>query len=176
MAKKISKEEAQALKEAEMKGAVIHTITERIKDEYRKHSSSLPEEWFEICARKIVATFPILVQTKPVVSKIPVEQLTLYNELFPKQKAGSGKYMRGNIKNVETNFKWFFKNYNYTWEIIIEATSRYLDQQFKENYKYTRTSMYFIKKDDKSDLADWCEIVSSGADSGDEKIFAEKVV
>lgn len=103
-----------------------------------------------------------------------------YNELFPKRKAGSGKYMRSNIKNVETKFRWFFDNYTYTWEVILEATARYMDQQLRENYKFTRTSMYFICKSDKgminSDLADWCEIVSTGDDTDEPKVFKEKVV
>lgn len=106
--------------------------------------------------------------------------LTKYNELFPRKKAGSGKYMRSNPKNVETNFRWFFENYKYSWEIILEATSRYLIQEQNNNYKFTRTSMYFIQKRDKgvvnSDLADWCEMVTGGIDDDEERHFKEKVV
>lgn len=109
-----------------------------------------------------------------------LENMTKYNELFPKRKAGSGKYMRSNIKNVETNFRWFFDNYTYPWEVILEATARYMEQQLRDNYKFTRTSMYFIRKNEKnithSDLADWCEIVSAGDDNDESKIFKEKVV
>lgn len=109
-----------------------------------------------------------------------IDNMTAYNQLFPSKKAGSGKYMRANIKNVETNFRWFFENYSYTWEVILDATAKYLDQQLRDNYKYTRTSMYFIRKQDKgivsSDLADWCEIISSGEEDDTSKIFSEKVV
>lgn len=108
------------------------------------------------------------------------DNMTTYNEMFPSKKAGSGKYMRANIKNVETNFRWFFENYNYSWEIILDATAKYLNQQLLDNFKYTRTSMYFIRKQDKgiinSDLADWCEIVSTGEDEDDVKRFSDKVV
>lgn len=106
--------------------------------------------------------------------------ITKYNSMFPSQKAGSGKYMRSNITNVERNFKWFFETYNYSWEVILEATGRYLNQQLLENFKFTRTSMYFIRKQDKgmvnSDLADWCEIVVSGEQENFPKGFSDKVV
>lgn len=108
------------------------------------------------------------------------DNITKYNELFPSKMAGSKKYMRSNIKSVETNFRWFFETYQYTWEQILTATQKYIMQQLRENYKYTRTSMYFIKKQEKgtivSDLADWCEMVQSGADESKEHIFSEKVV
>lgn len=115
-----------------------------------------------------------------ILGKEFVESMTKYNELFPRKKAGSNKYMRSNIKNVETNFRWFFANYQYTWETILEATARYLRDQEADNYKYTRTSMYFIHKKDKgvesSDLADWCEMVVGGEDTTDTQVFKEKVV
>ena len=108
------------------------------------------------------------------------DSIILYNELFPSKMAGSKKYMRSNIKSVETNFRWFFETYQYTWEQILTATSKYIAQQLRENYKYTRTSMYFIKKQEKgtivSDLADWCEMVQSGADEDTNEIFRENVV
>lgn len=108
------------------------------------------------------------------------ENLTTYNELFPSKMAGSKKYMRSNLKSVETNFRWFFETYEYTWQEILKATEKYIAQQFRENYKYTRTSMYFIKKQEKgtivSDLADWCEMIKSGADENNDEIFREKVV
>jgi hypothetical protein len=108
------------------------------------------------------------------------DNMVKYNELFPKKKAGSGKYMRSSIKNIETAFRWFFENHDYTWDVIIEATTKYLLQQEVENYKFTRTSVYFIRKHDKgivgSDLADWCEITKSGEDPDESKIFTEKVV
>jgi hypothetical protein len=115
-----------------------------------------------------------------ILGKEFVESMTKYNELFPRKKAGSNKYMRSNIKNVETNFRWFFANYQYSWETILEATSRYIKDQEADNYKYTRTSMYFIHKKDKgvesSDLADWCEMVVGGEDNSDNQAFKEKVV
>jgi len=118
--------------------------------------------------------------TSQLLGKEFEDNMVKYNELFPKKKAGSGKYMRSSIKNIETAFRWFFENHDYTWEVIIEATTKYLLQQEVENYKFTRTSVYFIRKHDKgmvgSDLADWCEIAKSGEDPDERKIFTEKVV
>lgn len=118
--------------------------------------------------------------TSQLLGKEFEDNMVKYNELFPKKKAGSGKYMRSSIKNIETAFRWFFENHDYTWEVIIEATTKYLLQQEVENYKFTRTSVYFIRKHDKgmvgSDLADWCEITKSGEDPDERKIFTEKVV
>jgi hypothetical protein len=109
------------------------------------------------------------------------KKINEYNELFPKKKAGSGKYMRTSPKNLEANFRWFFENFTYSWETILKATEMYLSKQQDENYKYTRTSMYFIRKQDSSkiassDLADYCEIVESGETIQDKVIFKERVV
>lgn len=109
-----------------------------------------------------------------------IDNITKYNELFPSKMAGSKKYMRSNTKSVETNFRWFFETYKYSWEQILTATGKYISQQLRENYKYTRTSMYFIKKQEKgtivSDLADWCEMIQSGADENNDEVFSENVV
>lgn len=109
------------------------------------------------------------------------KKIAEYNELFPKKKAGSGKYMRSSPKNLEANFRWFFENFTYSWETILKATEMYLTKQRDDNYKYTRTSMYFIRKQDSSkiassDLADYCEIVESGETIQDKIIFKERVV
>ena len=109
-----------------------------------------------------------------------LDNLTKYNELFPRKKAGSGKYMRSNIKNVETSFRWFFENYEYDWPIILQATTRYVEQQDQDNFKYSRTSMYFIRKQqggmNNSDLADYCAMIVSGEDTDDAPTYSEKVV
>ncbi len=104
-----------------------------------------------------------------------------YNDIFPKKKAGSGKYMRSSPKNLEANFRWFFENFTYSWETIMKATELYVQKQGEENYKYTRTSMYFIRKQDSSkiassDLADYCEIIESGGTLENKVVFKEKVV
>jgi hypothetical protein len=103
-----------------------------------------------------------------------------YNELFPKQKLGSGKPARSHIKNILTAFKWFFENYEYSWDVIIHATKIYLEKEEQSGYKYTRTSQYFIKKQDGSDrtinseLANFCQLSIDGEEF-ERSPFTEKV-
>lgn len=109
------------------------------------------------------------------------KNLKTYNDTFPKKKGGHGKYLRSSVNNLEQNFRWFFENFEYSWETVLKATALYLDKQEQENYKYTRTSMYFIRKKDGnvigSDLADYCALLEDG-DIEDETptSFKDKVV
>jgi len=118
----------------------------------------------------------------------PSEQINKLNEnidnylnLFPKIKLPSGHYARASKKNIEGAFIWFFKNYDYSWDTILEATDRYLEEYEKNNYKFMRTSRYFIKKmeQDKtyvSQLADYCDVILSGTDECDQKFFGDNVI
>jgi len=110
-----------------------------------------------------------------------VDNLNRYNEIFPKKKGGHGKYLRASVKNLEQNFRWFFENFEYPWEIVLKATALYMDKQEQENYKYTRTSMYFIRKKDGnvigSDLADYCALLEDGdMEEETSTSFKDKVV
>jgi len=104
-----------------------------------------------------------------------------YVELFPKKKLPSGKLARSTIKNLDANFKWFFKTFDYDWETILKATATYVDEYEKNNYKYMQTSKYFICKSqsDKtktSELADYCELIANGGELDEDNYFREKVV
>ena len=103
-----------------------------------------------------------------------------YNNTFPAKKLGSGKYAKTNIKNLETGFRWFFENYDYTWETVLNATKKYVLEYSLKNYEYMRTSQYFIRKQNsdksfESDLATYCDILLDGS-SNEEDIFKEKIV
>ncbi len=107
--------------------------------------------------------------------------IKLYNELFPTKKLGSGKYARTNIKNLETSFRWFFENYDYTWETILKATKKYVFEYSLKNYEYMRTSQYFIRKQNsdksfESDLATYCDMLNYGSPNEEQDIFKEKIV
>jgi len=95
-----------------------------------------------------------------------IENIKKYNDIFPNKKLSSGKYARVNIKSLENAFRWFFENYDYSWDTILEATFKYVSEYSVQRYEYMRTSQYFIRKQstDKtwdSDLATYCEIVNS---------------
>ena len=71
--------------------------------------------------------------------------IKLYNSLFPAKKLGSGKYARTNVKNLESGFRWFFENYDYTWETILKATRKYVLEYSMKNYEYMRTSQLILE-------------------------------
>lgn len=108
-----------------------------------------------------------------------MENIEIYNNIFPKTKLNSGKYARVNTKTLVDIFRWFFSEYDYSWEIIHKATQRYVTEFSLNGYNYMRTAQYFIRKQDidksfSSDLATYCDIVST--DEEDFNYFRENVV
>lgn len=101
------------------------------------------------------------------------EKIDKYRELFPNIKFPSGKPARSASKNLETAFTWFFKKYRYDWDTVFRATVKYLDKHERENWKYCRTSQYFIRKDDLSTLADTCDAILSNVQ--EQRSIAPKV-
>lgn len=102
-----------------------------------------------------------------------------YNNIFPRIKLGSNKAARAPIKEIIPAFRWFFEEYSYDWETIYKATQMYLEAEEAKKYKYTRTSKYFIRKQEQdkswaSDLASYCDLVLNGEDYEEDK-FREKV-
>jgi hypothetical protein len=92
-----------------------------------------------------------------------------YNNIFPRMKLGSNKPARASIKEIIPAFRWFFDEYEYTWETIFQATEAYLESERSKGFKYTRTSKYFIRKQENdkswgSDLASYCDLVLNGED------------
>jgi hypothetical protein len=104
------------------------------------------------------------------------ENIVKYKTMFPNMKLPSGKAARSASGNLEKNFRWFFENYDFKWSLIFEATARYINEHQDQNWKYMRTSQYFIRKDNLSDLADYCEMVSTGGDEEIKPKHAVKVV
>jgi hypothetical protein len=118
-----------------------------------------------------------IIEVKPVVLDDFIAQ---YLELFPKGKLPSGKSSRVNRRDIERAFKWFFQNYDYSWDTILKATAYYVDSFEKQKFMYMRNSQYFIGKTnpDKtkdSDLASYCEIILNGGYEEDTTL-SEKVV
>ena len=75
-----------------------------------------------------------------------LDQIKLYNEIFPNRKLSSGKYARVNVKTLENSFRWFFENYTYSWDVVLKATEKYVDEYSIRRYEYMRTAQYFIRK------------------------------
>jgi len=109
-----------------------------------------------------------------------VKKVEEWRELWPAKKLPSGKPARTNVRTLTNNFKWFFQNYDYTWDEIFKATNKYIDEYELTNYLYMKTSQYFIAKSDSSrvkisELADYCDMLKEGLDD-DINHFKEKVV
>jgi hypothetical protein len=105
-----------------------------------------------------------------------------YIKLFPPGKLPSGKPSRINEKTITTCFKWFFANYNYSWDTIFKATKHYVSTFEDTDYKYMRNSQYFIVKSinnsmKDSELADYCDmILSKSLQENDNQGFKDNVV
>jgi hypothetical protein len=109
------------------------------------------------------------------------DNITKYLDLFPRGKLPSGKSARANRKDIEKGFKWFFDNYDYSWDTILKATAYYVDTYEKNKFMYMRNSQYFIGKTNpdktkNSELADYCEIILNGGYEEDTNGISEKVV
>ena len=95
------------------------------------------------------------------------EYIDKYTLIFPAGKLPNTKYARGNKKSIQSNFVWFFQEYEYDWNTIITATQLYVKEYAQKEYLHMRTAMYFIKKEQNrtiiSDLATYCDAVLNGA-------------
>lgn len=111
------------------------------------------------------------------------EMIEKYSSYWDMGKLPSGKQARAAKGNVESAFKWFFENYDYSWELIFQATVAYINDYESKTpkYIYMRTSQYFIRKQasDKSwnsELADYCENIKRGTTESKSNHFSEKLL
>ena len=139
-----------------------------------------------IYANKVIARFEnYFVKAKKrtsiqLMGKEFLKRINEYRDIFPAGKLPSGKPARVNVKTLENSFRWFFENYDFSWDEVIDATSMYVNSYRDNDYMYMKTSQYFISKQDKSkvrtsDLADYCDMVRDGVEPEDTH-FKEKVV
>ncbi len=110
------------------------------------------------------------------------ENIQKYLELFPKIKLPSGKFARADKRGVELAFKWFFENYEYSWDIVLKAAGTYVDEYERKtpSYLYMKTAKYFICKSESdktkdSLLSEYCEMIKEGLDENTSE-FTDKIV
>lgn len=104
--------------------------------------------------------------------------LTVYNEIFKKERLPSGMNARSAEINVKPGMRWFFDNTSFTWEQVFAATKAYCIAQELAGNKFKTCSQYFVRKQlrDKtwvSLLADWCQAGEDGVDGPMEDPFKE---
>ena len=109
-----------------------------------------------------------------------IQNITDYNLLFPNKKLPSGSYARVNAKNLEPAFRWFFENYSYGWEVIFNATRKYVNEYSENGYDYMSNSQYFIRKQSldktfESKLANYCEMIVNNVED-DTPRFKERYI
>jgi hypothetical protein len=137
-----------------------------LKEQFIDHFSGAPRTFEEIW------TFfePHLKKKESAPKReIPEDKLIDFNEMFPKLKAGSGKMMRCNLRELEKAFQYFFKEYGeaYDWDTILSAANVYINEQERDSFKYARTAKYFVIKFKQpgmpeSMLAEYCVQILEG--------------
>lgn len=87
-----------------------------------------------------------------------------YRELFPKKDnfgkpLKSGGYpVRGNLNNIIRKMRMFKQEHpQYSDELILSATKKYVEDKKRENYAYMKIADYLILKDRNSVLASLCD-------------------
>jgi hypothetical protein len=146
-----------------------------------KHINNMLEKRQLITAELIDTSFSItdkgnellsLIDTQVIPGKVVIKSFDVdqYLNLFPKIKLPSGKHARINKKVITEAFNWFFKNYDYDWSIVLQATGAYVDEYESKNYLYMRNSQYFIRKQNSdktwdSELANYCDMIINGLDN-----------
>ena len=65
---------------------------------------------------------------------------------FPKGVKTGGQNVRGNLKDMIKKLRKFIKDYGYTEDEILRATRMYVARYKLAQYKYMKTSSYFIHK------------------------------
>lgn len=80
-----------------------------------------------------------------------------YN-LWPKNVKSGGYPLRSGLKGVKIKLEKFIKEFpEFSKELIIKSTKKYLDNAKLNNYKFTQLAHYFIYKNNMSTLAATCE-------------------
>lgn len=112
----------------------------------------------------VAAILPILQNYEDRITKlekgkeeIEITWIDEFINLFPAVRGGGGKPLRSNRLDCQTKMKKFIKLYKYPKDVILAATKSYINNQ-DEEFKYTKTSSYFIDKMGQgSALADCCQ-------------------
>ena len=73
--------------------------------------------------------------------------------IYPQGVKSGGYPVRGSKVDVTDKLRKFFKKHKYTHEQVIQATQKYVDRKREESWAYMQRLVYFIEKDNSSNLA-----------------------
>lgn len=100
------------------------------------------------------------------------ENIAIYRSIFPQGTLPSGIPSRISVVELEKKFITFFTLFtDYSWEMIHEATRRYVVKFSDVNYLHMRNTGYFISKQLKTgetvyDLATRCDMLDQTEPEG----------
>lgn len=99
-------------------------------------------------------------------------------DLWPKGVTSGNYYVRSDIKACEDKMNKFMKKYpKYTKEIIMNATSNYINRLKLDGYNYIKLATNFIEKERISVLAGECErIVESEVIKPQQELFGSREI
>lgn len=83
--------------------------------------------------------------------------ITEWLNLWPEGVKAGGYYVKSNEKGVRTKMKKFLTEYDFTPEVIINATKEFLEDVAHKGNKGIQCAHFFIEKNGVSNLATFCE-------------------
>ena len=102
-------------------------------------------------------------KVKSVLNEQFEKNVSDFLNIFPTGKLPTGKVARTGRSELNRKLVAFvMENPQYTWDVILDAADLYVDHFRKQNYQYMKTAGNFVKKDNESDLASYCDMILSG--------------
>ena len=86
-----------------------------------------------------------------------VKLCTEFRDYFPKGVKTNNHPVRGNLTNIIRKMRKFKREFDYTDDIILAATKKYVTDKAKEGYSFMKVAEYLIYKDNNSMLASLCD-------------------
>ncbi len=110
--------------------------------------------------RKFVSQFIEKTKQSKLNHNVVEDWIDVWYNLFPRGVKSGGYLVRSDKNGCLNKMKKFVKNNpDFTQEIILKATSDYIDYMRMKNYAYMTLAHYFIYKNDMSILAGQCEAI-----------------
>lgn len=119
--------------------------------------TDLADQVFEELAKYVLEDSTLMREPPLPVERIP-KLVEDFIAIFPEGKRNAGgEYLRGNSTDVTEKLNKFLKKYKYPAETILGATSKYVKQQARDDYRWCSAAHFFINKNGVSKLATECE-------------------
>jgi hypothetical protein len=163
----ISKKDYNSLKEMIVLENNMDKFIDDLYEIYRKDYVDLNPEVFIVDLHKIteyIETVKVnqtfsksITKTVKEVSPTFDEFFVKWYDLFPVGIFSGGYSLRSNRVATKERLLKFYTKHNFSLEIIYQATEYYINKFKETEYKFMKTSLYFIEKDKNSTLLDYCE-------------------